>query len=85
MERIRLRRIGAKKKPSYRIVVINSRAARDGAYVEMVGHYDPMTEPPTVSIDQEKVAEWMRKGAQPSERVARLMVKAGITPKAEEK
>lgn len=82
MERIRLRRIGAKKKPSYRIVVIDSRLPRDGAYREMIGHYDPMTEPPTIRIDQEKATEWMKKGAQPSERVAKLMQQVGILPGA---
>lgn len=80
MERIRLRRIGARKKPSYRIVVIDSRLARDGAYLENIGHYDPMTEPPTVKIDQEKALAWIKKGAQPSDRVARLLEKAGIVP-----
>ncbi len=82
MQRIRLRRIGARKRPSYRIVVIDSRLPRDGAYLEKIGHYDPMTEPPTITIDQEKAADWMRKGAQPSERVARLMQKVGMLPEA---
>lgn len=83
MVRIRLRRIGAKKKPSYRIVVIDSHAPRNGAYVEMIGNYDPMTEPATVSIDQERAAWWLKHGAQPSERVTRLMAKLGVLPGAQ--
>ena len=66
MLRIRLRRVGAKKQPSYRIVVADSRAPRDGAFVEQVGHYDPRTDPPTITMDDAKVQEWLRKGAQPS-------------------
>ena len=73
MLRIRLRRVGAKKQPSYRIVVADSRAARDGAFVEQLGHYDPLTDPPTVTIDEEKARDWIRKGAQPSEAVARIL------------
>ena len=82
MERIRLRRIGAKKKPSYRIVVIDSHLPRGGAYLDLIGHYDPMTEPATVRIDADKATDWMRKGAQPSERVAKMMEKAGVLPMA---
>ncbi len=82
MVRIRLRRIGAKKKPSYRIIVIDGRAQRDGAYIEMIGNYDPMTEPPTIRIDQEKANKWLQRGAQPSDRVATLLDKAGITSSA---
>ena len=73
MLRIRLRRVGAKKQPSYRIVVADSRAARDGAFVEQLGHYNPLTDPPTVTIDEEKARDWIRKGAQPSEAVARIL------------
>ncbi|MDP2727186.1 MAG: 30S ribosomal protein S16 [Dehalococcoidia bacterium] len=83
MVRIRLRRIGAKKKPSYRIVVIDSHAPRNGAYLEMIGHYDPMTEPAAIQIDPEKAKQWIQKGAQPSERVAKLMTKIGILPLAQ--
>lgn len=83
MVRIRLRRIGAKKKPSYRIVVIDSHAPRNGAYLEMIGHYDPMTEPAAIQIDPEKATQWIQKGAQPSERVAKLMTKIGILPLAQ--
>jgi len=78
MLRIRLRRVGAKKKPSYRIVVADSRAPRDGVFVDQVGHYDPMTDPPTITMDEEKVVKWLGNGAQPSEPVARMLKKMGI-------
>ena len=78
MLRIRLRRVGAKKKPSYRIVVADSRAPRDGVFVDQVGHYDPMTDPPTITLDEEKVVKWLGNGAQPSEPVARMLKKMGI-------
>ncbi|MBI4199792.1 MAG: 30S ribosomal protein S16 [Chloroflexi bacterium] len=73
MLRIRLRRVGAKKHPSYRIVVADSRTPRGGLVVEQVGRYDPSTDPPTVTLDEEKVREWLRRGAQPSEPVAQLL------------
>jgi small subunit ribosomal protein S16 len=75
MLRIRLRRVGAKKHPSYRIVVANSRAPRDGSFVDQVGHYDPMTDPPTIVLDDEKVKNWISKGAQPSDPVQRILRK----------
>ncbi len=78
MLRIRLRRVGAKKKPSYRIVVADSRAPRNGAFVDLVGHYDPLTDPPTISIDEDKVVKWLGNGAQPSEPVERMLRKMGI-------
>ena len=84
MLRIRLRRVGAKKKPSYRIVVADSRAARDGAFVEQLGHYDPLTDPPTVTLDEEKAREWIRKGAQPSEAVERMLKRLESQEKAAE-
>ena len=73
MLKIRLRRVGAKKRPSYRIVVADARAARDGAFVEQVGHYDPKTDPPSIVIDTEKTDDWISKGAQPTDSVARLI------------
>ena len=73
MLRIRLRRVGAKKRPSYRIVVADSRSPRDGSFVDQVGHYDPMTDPPTIVLNDEKVREWMRKGAQPSDPVVQIL------------
>ena len=78
MLRIRLRRIGAKKKPSYRIVVADSRKPRDGIIVDQVGHYDPLTNPPTVTLDEEKVAKWLSSGAQPSEPVEGMLRRAGL-------
>ena len=84
MLRIRLRRVGAKKKPSYRIVVADSRAARDGAFVEQLGHYDPLTDPPTVVIDEEKALKWIRQGAQPSEAVQRILNRLGKLEGAKE-
>ena len=78
MLRIRLRRVGAKKKPNYRIVVADSRAPRDGAFVDQVGHYDPLTDPPTISMDEDKVIKWLGNGAQPSEPVERMLRKMGV-------
>ena len=77
MLRIRLRRVGAKKRPSYRIVVADSRSPRDGSFVDQVGRYDPGTDPPTIDLDDAKVQEWLRKGAQPSEPVERILRKRG--------
>jgi len=76
--RIRLARVGATKRPSYRVVVIDSRKPRDGRALEIIGHYDPLTEPATVKLDDAKVASWMAKGAKPSETVAKLMKLAGV-------
>jgi small subunit ribosomal protein S16 len=63
MVKIRLRRVGAKKKPSYRIVVADARAPRDGALIETIGHYNPLTDPPSVEINEEKALKWLRQGA----------------------
>jgi small subunit ribosomal protein S16 len=76
--KIRLRRIGAKKTPSYRIVVADSRAPRDGAFIAAIGHYNPLTDPETIVIDQEKAQSWLKSGAQPTDTAARLLAKAGI-------
>ena len=73
MLRIRLRRVGKKKQPSYRIVVADVRSPRDGNFVDQVGHYNPLTDPPTVVIDADKAKHWISVGAQPSETVARLL------------
>ena len=75
MLRMRLRRVGAKNQPSYRIVVADSRAARDGAFVDHLGHYNPRTEPPTVVIDADKARKWLSVGAQPSDAVQRIIDK----------
>ena len=81
MLRIRLRRVGAKKKPSYRLVVADVRAPRDGAFVDIIGHYDPMTDPETIVIQEEKALHWLSQGAKPSDTTARLLGKAGILEK----
>lgn len=78
MVRIRLRRIGAKKQPTYRFVVSDARAPRDGRFIEILGHYNPRTEPRTVVVDEAKARQWLEKGAQPSETVRRLFAEKGI-------
>jgi len=84
MVKIRLRRVGSKKKPSYRLVVADARAPRDGAFINIIGHYNPLTDPETVVIDKEKALNWLKQGAQPTATAARLLAKAGIIeePKA---
>ena len=84
MLRMRLRRVGKKKQPSYRIVVAPAGAPRDGAFVDQVGHYNPLTDPPTITLDEEKVIYWLRRGAQPSEPVRRILDKRGIWEKVKE-
>jgi small subunit ribosomal protein S16 len=76
--RIRLRRVGKTKAPAYRIVVADSHAPRDGDFIEVLGLYDPLTEPVTVNVDSGKVQAWIGKGAQPSDTVARLLKGAGV-------
>jgi len=78
MVRIRLRRIGAKKQPTYRFVVTDARAPRDGRFIEILGHYNPRTEPRTVVLDEDKAKQWLEKGAQPSDTVRRLFAEKGI-------
>ena len=78
MVRIRLQRVGAKNQPSYRVIVVDSRAPRDSAYIERIGHYDPLTNPETVVIEPVKATKWLQQGAQPSEAVARLLSKQGL-------
>ena len=73
---IRLRRTGTTKRPAYRVVVADARAARDGRFIEVIGHYDPLTNPPTLKIEVAKAAEWIRKGAQPSNTVRNLLARA---------
>ena len=70
---IRLRREGSSKRPRYRVVVTDSRSPRDGRFIEIIGHYTPVTDPPQVKIDRAKAAEWIRKGAQPSNTVRKLI------------
>lgn len=80
--RIRLTRVGATKQPSYRLVVADSRSARDGRAIDTIGHYNPRTDPIDVHIDEAKARDWLAKGAQPSDTVKRLFKNAGITPGA---
>ena len=82
MLRIRLRRVGKKKQPSYRIVVADARAPRDGRFVEQIGHYNPLTDPPTVVLEEEKAIHWLRQGAQPSDPVGRILRFKGVLEKA---
>jgi small subunit ribosomal protein S16 len=77
MLKIKLRRMGAPKKPSYRIVIADSRSPRGGAFIEIIGQYDPMTNPETVKVDMEKAKSWIAKGAQPTDTVNRLLKKSG--------
>jgi len=78
MVRIRLRRQGAKKQPTYRVVVADQRAARDGRILESIGHFNPRTEPETISIDVDRARYWLGVGAQPSQAVDRLLKAAGV-------
>ena len=78
--RIRLTRVGATKQPSYRVVVADSRSARDGRAIETIGHYNPRQDPIEFVVDAAKAKDWIAKGAQPSETVARLFKQAGILP-----
>lgn len=85
MLRIRLSRAGKKKRPAYRIVVADSRAPRDGATVDIIGHYDPLTDPATIVINEEKAQHWLERGAQPSEAAAKLLAKKGVIGEIERK
>ncbi|QHI73203.1 30S ribosomal protein S16 [Aminipila terrae] len=78
MVKIRLKRMGANKKPFYRVVIADSRAPRDGKFIEEVGTYNPLTDPATINIDGEKVKTWLGNGAQPTETVRALLKKSGI-------
>jgi small subunit ribosomal protein S16 len=78
--RIRLSRVGATKQPSYRFVVSDSRNARDGRSLETLGHYNPRTDPVEVNVDEARTREWLSKGAQPSDTVARLFRQVGLLP-----
>ena len=78
MVKIRLKRMGANKKPFYRIVVADSRYPRDGRFIEEIGYFNPITEPETVKIDEEKANKWLATGAQPTDPVKRLLKKAEI-------
>lgn len=78
MVKIRLRRMGAHKKPFYRVVVADARSSRDGRFIEELGYYNPMTNPADIKLDSEKAKKWLENGAQPTETVRSLFKKAGI-------
>lgn len=82
--KIRLRRMGARHQPFFRLVVADSRAPRDGAFIETIGHYNPRTDPATVVVNEEKALDWLRKGAQPTDTVRSLLRKQGILAKLAE-
>ena len=83
MVKIRLRRVGAKKQPSYRVVVTDSRAPRDGRFIEAIGFHNPRTEPETVQVKEDRALHWLSVGAQPTEAVARLLDKQGTMARFE--
>ena len=78
MVKIRLRRMGAKKAPYFRIIVADSRSPRDGRCIEEIGTYDPLTEPATIAVDAEKAQQWIKNGAQPTDTVKALLKKANV-------
>jgi len=77
--KIRLARVGSKKNPIYRVVVADSRSPRDGKFIEIVGRYNPQTQPSTIELDEAKVKDWISKGAQPTDSVQKLMKAEGLT------
>ena len=79
--KIRLRRIGAKKHPFYRLVVADTRSPRDGKFIEILGTYDPMTEPAKLNLDEEKIKAWLKKGALPSDTARAFLIGRGLLPK----
>ena len=79
--KLRLTRVGKTKQPQYRIVAADARSPRDGRFIEILGHYNPRTEPSTISIDNDKAAKWLSQGAQPTERVRKLLeISGALTP-----
>ena len=76
--RMRLTRVGSKKNPIYRVVVADSRSPRDGRFIEIVGRYNPQTDPSIIELDEAKIRDWVAKGAQPSDAVSRLMKVKGV-------
>lgn len=79
--KIRLRRIGAKKKPIYRLVIADSRSPRDGRFIETVGHYNPLVDPPEITVREERIEQWLKWGAQPTETVRWLLARVGVWQK----
>ncbi len=84
MVKLRLRRMGAKKRPSYRIVAADSRSPRDGAFIESVGFYDPITDPATINVNLDRARHWINNGAQPTDTVRSILKRAGVYAKAAE-
>ena len=84
MVKLRLRRMGAKKRPSYRIVAADSRAPRDGAFIEVVGFYDPIPDPATINVNLDRARHWLSVGAQPTDTVRSIFTRAGVYAKAAE-
>jgi len=81
MVKIRLRRIGTRNKPIYRLVVADQRSPRDGKFIEIIGHYNPLTEPESFDVDEERALKWLKTGAQPTGTALRLLTKAGVMDK----
>jgi small subunit ribosomal protein S16 len=81
MVKIRLRRVGTRNKPAYRVVVADVKSPRDGVFIEIIGHYNPLTEPETFVVDEEKALKWLNRGARPTDTVLRLLSKSGIMDK----
>jgi small subunit ribosomal protein S16 len=81
MVKIRLRRIGTRNKPVYRMVVADERSPRDGKFIDIIGHYNPLTEPETFVVDEEKALKWLKCGAQPTDTALRLLTKSGLVDK----
>jgi small subunit ribosomal protein S16 len=81
--KIRLKRIGAKKRPYYRVVVANSTASRDGRFIDTIGHFDPLQDPPVVRLNEEKALHWLGHGAQPTDTTRALLKKQGILDRFE--
>ena len=84
MVKLRLRRMGAKKRPSYRIVAADSRSPRDGAFIESVGFYDPITDPATINVNLDRARHWLNNGAQPTDTVRSILQRAGVYAEAAE-
>lgn len=81
MVKLRLTRVGKRKQPSYRVVAANSRAPRDGRFIEILGHYNPMVEPQTFVIKEDRVLDWLKKGAQPTDALKRILIRDGLWKK----
>jgi small subunit ribosomal protein S16 len=81
MVKIKLRRVGATKQPSYRLVIADSRSSRDGIFLNIIGHYNPRSQPEELVIDEQQALDWLKQGAQPTATAARLLNKAGILDK----